>query len=90
MARGQTRGVAQQAAPFERSPRRTHRHSLARGRRRSIHRCPAGEGKLRLLAEREFARFGMIPAAVGTRVEKEFKLYEEEILPILERTPVTV
>lgn len=46
--------------------------------------------RLRLLAEREFAKFSMIPAIVGERVEEEFKLYEEEILPILERTPVTV
>ena len=46
--------------------------------------------KLQLLAEREFAKFSMIPAVVGTRVEQEFKLLEEEILPILERTPVPV
>jgi hypothetical protein len=45
--------------------------------------------KLQLLAEREFAKFSMIPCAVGEKVEKEFKLLEEEILPILER-PVTV
>ena len=46
--------------------------------------------KLRLLAEREFVKFSMIPAIIGERVEEEFKFYEEEILPILDRTPVTV
>lgn len=46
--------------------------------------------KLQLLAEREFAKFSMIPAVVGERVEHEFKLLEEEILPILERVPVAV
>jgi hypothetical protein len=46
--------------------------------------------KLRLFAVREFARFGIVPAAVGARVEEEFKLYEEEVIPVLERTPVPV
>ncbi len=46
--------------------------------------------RLQLLAEREFAKFSMIPCAVGEKVEKEFKFLEEEILPILERTPVAV
>lgn len=46
--------------------------------------------KLRLLATREFAKFSMIPAVFGKQVEEEFKFYEEEILPILDRTPVTV
>lgn len=46
--------------------------------------------RLRLLADREFAKFSMIPAITGERVEEEFKFYEEEILPILDRTPVTV
>lgn len=46
--------------------------------------------KLRLLAEREFAKFSMILCEVGAKVEKEFKFLEEEILPILERTPVAV
>jgi hypothetical protein len=46
--------------------------------------------KLRLLAEHEFAKFSLIPAVIGERVDEEFKVYEEEILPILERTPVTV
>jgi hypothetical protein len=45
---------------------------------------------LQLRAEREFAKFSVIPAAVGSRVEREFKLVEEEILPILERVPVPV
>ena len=46
--------------------------------------------RLQLLAGYEFAKFSMIPCAVGKKVEKEFKLLEEEILPILERTPVAV
>jgi hypothetical protein len=46
--------------------------------------------KLRLLATREFAKFSMIPAVFGKQVEEEFKFYEEEILPILDRTPVAV
>ena len=46
--------------------------------------------KLQLFATREFAKFSMIPAIVGTRVEREFKFYEEEILPVLDRTPVAV
>ncbi|HZD87053.1 MAG TPA: hypothetical protein VE088_03500 [Gaiellaceae bacterium] len=46
--------------------------------------------RLRLLTEREFAKFSMIPAISGERVEEEFKLLEEELLPILERTPVAV
>jgi hypothetical protein len=44
--------------------------------------------KLQLLAEREFAKFSVIPAATGKRVEHEFKLLEEVIIPKLERTPV--
>ena len=44
---------------------------------------------LQLRAEREFAKFSVIPAIVGERVEREFKLVEEEILPVLEPTPVT-
>lgn len=45
---------------------------------------------LQLRGEREFARFVVTPAAVGDLVEREFKLIEEEILPVLERTPVAV
>ncbi len=46
--------------------------------------------RLQLLAEREFAKFSVIPCAVGGRVEQEFELLEKEILPKLERTPVVV
>ena len=45
---------------------------------------------LQLRSEREFARFVVGPAIVGERVEQEYKLVEEEILPMLERTPVAV
>lgn len=46
--------------------------------------------RLMLQAEREFAKFSIIPAFTGERVEREFKLLEEEILPVFERTPVAV
>ena len=46
--------------------------------------------KLQLRAEREHAKFSVIPAVLGSRVAQEYKLVEEEILPILERTPVPV
>ena len=42
---------------------------------------------LQLRAEREFATFIVTPAILGERVEREFKLVEEEILPVLDRTP---
>ncbi len=45
---------------------------------------------LQLGAEREFATFIVTPAIVGERVEREFKLVEEEILPVLDRMPLTV
>ena len=45
---------------------------------------------LQLRAEREFAKFSVIPAVVGEQVEREFKLVEEEILPVLEPTPMVV
>jgi hypothetical protein len=35
-----------------------------------------------------FTKFVVVPAIIGERVEQE--LVEEEILPVLERTPVTV
>ena len=44
--------------------------------------------RLQFLAEREFAKFSMIPAVFGKQVEEEYKFYEEEILPILDRAPV--
>ena len=40
--------------------------------------------RLQLLAEREFAKFMLVPAVAGARVTQEFKLLEEEILPALE------
>jgi hypothetical protein len=46
--------------------------------------------RLTLQAEREFAKFSIIPALSGQRVEQEFKLVAEEILPAIERTPVAV
>ena len=45
--------------------------------------------RLQLMAGYEFAKFSVIPAIVGERIEREFKL-GEEILPTLERTPVAV
>jgi hypothetical protein len=46
--------------------------------------------KLQLRAEREHAKFSVIPALIGGRVERELKIVEEKILPILERSPVPV
>jgi hypothetical protein len=45
---------------------------------------------LQLRSERVFAKFVVVPAIVGERVEQEYKLVEDEILPVLERTPVPV
>ena len=45
---------------------------------------------LQLRSEREFAHFSVLPAIVGQRVEQEFKLLEEEILPVFERPPIAV
>ena len=46
--------------------------------------------RLRLHAVREQAKFSMIFAFTGERVEQEFKLLEEEILPEIERIPIAV
>ena len=46
--------------------------------------------KLQLRAQHEHAKFSVIPAIMGGRVEREYKIVEEEILPIFERTPVAV
>lgn len=46
--------------------------------------------RLQLRAEREHAKFSVIPAVIGERVGREYKIVEEEILPIFDRTPVTV
>lgn len=44
--------------------------------------------RLQLLGEREFAKFMVIPAVTGERVEHEFKLLQEEILPRFEHVHV--
>jgi hypothetical protein len=46
--------------------------------------------RLALQAEFEFAKFGIVPAVTGKRLEEEFKLLEEEIFPVVERTPIAV
>jgi hypothetical protein len=46
--------------------------------------------RLRMHAVREQAKFSMIFAFTGERIEQDFKLLEEEILPEIERVPVAV
>ena len=38
----------------------------------------------------EYAKFSIIPAITGDLVEREYKLLEEEVLPVYERVPVSV
>ncbi|HEY6055734.1 MAG TPA: hypothetical protein VIU86_17515 [Gaiellaceae bacterium] len=44
--------------------------------------------RLQVQGEREFAKFMVVPAITGERVEKEFKLLQDEILPVFEHAHV--
>ena len=46
--------------------------------------------RMQIAANREFARFVVVQASTGTLVDEEFKILEEEILPVLDRTPALV